>query len=331
MLTMAAGSPVVAQAHSGMGSLLYEWNDLGAAERQISQAIELGRRWGNVEALSGDYVWLARLRWARGDLAGMREALRRGSVLVEGDAYCMSRALISAVGAWLDLATGDLAAAQRWADASGLDGADDGLTMHEDEYLVLARILLERGEPEQASRLLERIWASAERSGRLGPSLRARIALAAAQQSQGEQALALATLRNALTAAEPGGYVRSIVDYGEPMRRLLTALEVEMAGQVAGGTSPLSVYVQKLLDTFNGGTSGLPADVPAQDGLPEPLSERELQVLRLVAAGHTNREIADELFIALSTVKSHTNAIYGKLGVRSRTQAIAAARDLGLL
>jgi LuxR family maltose regulon positive regulatory protein len=151
---------------------------------------------------------------------------------------------------------------------------------------------------------------------------------------RGRRGQALSALASALQAAEPERYVRTFVDEGEPVRRLLVAL----AAGLEDGTVPLDAqdgsrlrpYVATLLSALPGSRQ-TPRPNGAQASLAEPLSERELEVLRLVAAGHTNREIADRLFIALSTVKSHTNAIYGKLGVKNRTRAIAAAHTLGLL
>ena len=336
MLAMAENSPVAAQAHSGLGELLYEWNDLEAAEHHLTRSVELGRRWGNVEALSGSYVWLARLRWAHGDREGARDALERAERLVEQGLHPEARIVVSAVRAWIAIAGSDFAVAERWVQARGLDAGQDDPTMREGEYLILARLLLARGELDAAVHLLDRILESTERVGRLGLSLQAQALQALVLQAKGDRELALAALQRALATAEPEGYLRTFVDEGEPMRRLLADLEARLTGQTPAPDSPhhsrLRAYVQRLLAAFPGSEAETLAPAGrTQTTLAEPLSERELEVLRLVAAGYSNREIAAQLFIALSTVKSHTNSIYGKLGVKNRTQAIAASRALGLL
>ena len=334
MLAMAADLPVAAQAYSGLGELSYEWNDLEAADAHLVRSVELGERWGNVEGLSGSYLWLARLRRVQGDRDGARAATERAERLVEQGLHAGAKAAVTAWQAWCAVMEGDLTAGQRWVDASGLDATDQNLTMSEEEYLVLARLLLARGDLDTAAHLLERILAPAERLGRLGLSLRVRALQVLVLEAQGDRDLALAILEQALVAAEPEGYMRTFMDEGEPIRRLLAALANKLDLRAPALSAPeahrLRAYTQKLLDAFGGPEESIPT-LPPQTGVAEPLSERELEVLRLVADGCTNREIAGQLFIALSTVKSHTNSIYGKLGVKNRTQAIAAARALGLV
>ena len=160
---------------------------------------------------------------------------------------------------------------------------------------------------------------------------------ALAYQAQGDEAQALVALRRALSLAGPEGYVRSFVDEGEPMARLLTQIHAaQQKGRRAlatgfGGTETHGIapdYASRLLAAFGASPQ---ATSPVALALIEPLTEREMEVLRLVAAGLSNREIARELVVAVSTVKSHINHLYGKLEVKNRTQAVARGRELELL
>jgi LuxR family maltose regulon positive regulatory protein len=160
---------------------------------------------------------------------------------------------------------------------------------------------------------------AAQAAGRTAHVIKVRALQALAYQAQGDDGRALSALEQALVLAAPEGYVRTFVDDGEPMARLLRRAR-------AKGIAP--EYVSRLLAAFGERT---PAAAPLGQALVEPLTEREMEVLRLIAAGLSNREIGDELVVAVSTVKSHINHIYGKLDVKNRTRAVARARTLGLL
>jgi LuxR family maltose regulon positive regulatory protein len=313
-------SPAVGQAYSGLAGLTYEWNDLDAAGRHLRDALAQAELWGNRESLANVLLRLSRLRQARQDLDGAMEALRRAEDTIAG--HTVTPTTVSVVAAqwprlWLE--RGDLAAASRWVAQQKLDleHLDDLRTV---EYLSLARVLLAEERWDEASALLERLLARATERGDRGVQIEVLALSALALQARGDAAQAVATVRDALTLGEPEGYVRSFVDEGAPMAGLLRRV-------LNQGIAP--VYVRQLLGAFP--EPGEPGHRGAGSALLEPLSERELEVLRLVAAGLTNRQIAGELVIALSTVKSHTHSIYGKLGVKNRTQAIAQARVLDLL
>jgi LuxR family maltose regulon positive regulatory protein len=181
---------------------------------------------------------------------------------------------------------------------------------------------------EQALRLLARLLAAARRARWVHQEIQILIQQALALQAKGDQEGAVAALARALALAEPGGYVRTFVDEGASLRRLLyRAAERDLAPGYAG----------RLLASFDGAGS---VDAASDEATPnlepepqlvEPLSEREIEVLRLIADGLTNREVGQQLVISLGTVKAHTSNIYGKLGVRSRTQAVARARELAIL
>jgi LuxR family maltose regulon positive regulatory protein len=253
------------------------------------------------------------------------------------------------IQARLQLMQGDLEAASRWVEGHGLTTADpEPLSyLHEVAYLTLGRILIALGKNQggalrakdevallhplkAALHLLDRLLPVAEAHGRMGSVIEMLNLRALALQAQENLPEALAVLERALILAEPEGYVRIFLDEGEPMAELLGRLPAERGALQGQG---LKEYVHKLLTAFDQDTTkrvGL-KDKKNLQPLVEPLSERELEVLGLIAAGLTNQEIADDLVIALSTAKRHSINIYGKLGVSNRTQAVAKARQLNLL
>ena len=349
-LEMAGHSPVAAQAHSGMGVVLYEWNDLEAAAHHLARSIELGRLWGNADALTGDYVAVAWLCRAQGDLPGAYDAMQKAERLAEG-LHPMAAASVAAGKVRLAVIQRDLPAVERWVRDCGLDAEGEINPLRERGYSTLARALLALGQDGAAGRLLARLLEAVETQGLLGRTIEILVLQALTRRAQGDQDRAVAPLTKAVAVAEPEGYLRTFLDEGEPLRSLLSDLRPRLAGQTVAEGDPepgrLLVYTAELLAAFAAAEPRVPPDpgaAQARDeqartswgrqpagGLVEPLSERELEVLRLVADGLTNQAIANRLFIAVSTVKSHTNSIYGKLGVRNRTQAIAQARALGLL
>jgi LuxR family maltose regulon positive regulatory protein len=223
------------------------------------------------------------------------------------------------------LAQDKLDAASQWVGERGLDADGDPTYVHEMEYMVLARILIAQGRLDEATRLLERLLEATETGGRTSRVIQILMLQALAFQAEGDTARAMAALERALTLAEPGGFVRVFVDEGPPMARLL----YEAATR---GIAP--DYARRLLAAFPAAEAEQTGPSKTQAPKPElvePLSERELEVLQLIAEGLTNQEIASRLFLALNTVKAHSRNIYGKLGVHSRTQAIARARALGIL
>jgi LuxR family maltose regulon positive regulatory protein len=245
--------------------------------------------------------------------------------LAQGHDHPYPMAEVAELRARLLVAQGNLAAASQWAEGqrNGLAKAGPVLAS-EVEQIAVARVLLAQGKLGAALELLVRLLAPAEAAGRMKSAIKILALQALTFQSQGNWGQALSTLERALSLAEPEGFVRNFADEGEPMEELLRRAQSQ-------GIAP--DYISRLLTAFEE-TVKSKTDVgqpPVAQPLIEPLTERELEVLRLIADGLSNREIAQELVVAVSTVKSHINHIYGKLAVRSRTQAVARAQALGLL
>jgi LuxR family maltose regulon positive regulatory protein len=293
---------------------------------------------GQADVMAEAHVALARLRLAQGDAQGAGEHLERAdrmAQLVSIDPWITCWADQCRVQRWLSI--GDLEAAVRWAEESGL-GADDPLRYQYDlHHINLARVWAacarERGaDPEAALRLLARLLDAAERAGWVHEQIKVLVLQALTLDAHGQGVGAEAALARALGLAEPGGYVRAFLDEGPSMARLLHRASSRAASSRAA--SARGAYVERLLAAFSAPPVGAAeAGAPAAEPSPlvEPLSEREIEVLEQIAAGRTNREIGETLVISLGTVKAHTANIYGKMGVHSRTHAVARARELGLL
>jgi len=315
-IRVGQGSPPTALAYDQLSALLYEWNDLDGAADHLCRGIDLGARSGNVEIQIGGYRLLARLRQAQGNASGALEALRQGDWLIrETDVSPLMRARNAACHVRIALAQRDLAAATRWAERVTED-ADDS-PFYPLLGLTPARLLLGRNRKAAAAKQLERWYDAAVRAGwRCGVvEVRALQAMAASTCDE-----ALTFLADALVLAESEGYVRTFVDKGPPMADLLRQAATR-------GTAP--EYVASLLAAFE--VRGEVSLRPRTQPLVEPLSDRELEVLRLLVDRRTNQEIAQALIISVNTVKTHLKSIYGKLGVHSRQEAVAEARELALL
>jgi LuxR family maltose regulon positive regulatory protein len=322
----------VSLIYQGLGDVLREQNDLENAGRYLTKCIELGEQWGNAEVLADSYIVLARAKQAQGDTRGANEVIGKAEQFVrENQVSPLTVRQIEAHRARLWVAQGNLEAAARWAasqeriyEAEDDDGGQIALFVRGAEQITLARLLIAQRRFEKATRLLEPLLAAEEAAEWSGLVIEILALQALALLGQNRTAEAFTTLNRALSLAEPEGYVRAFVDAGAPMAELLQQA-------VRRGMSP--GYVSKLLAAFGIAGYGRMGTMPPHSPTPtliEPLSERELEVLRLVAEGLSNREIAERLIVAVSTVKTHINHIYRKLGVSKRTQAVARARELDL-
>ena len=329
------GAVETAGYHVGLGLIHLQWNDLDSAEHHLMRAVELIAGAFTVEAdvVSDGYLYLARLQQARGQPAAARATLDEfASLARHRDFFPLLLDRGEAEQARLALRRSDLPAAIGWAEARGR--AEDPDYRREDEHLTLARILLAQGRlPEMGSCLndalvlLDRLLEAAQRGGRFNSVVEIMTLRALTEQAQ-HTPDAVNSLERALRLAEPEGYIRVFVEEGLPMAALLADLlkSLRRKAQASQDDSLLS-YVRRLLLAFE--TPGGRAD--GHQPIVDPLTARELEVLELIAIGLSNREIAARLFVATSTVKSYTNSIFRRLGVGSRTEAVAEARARQLL
>jgi len=313
--------PVSAYAHTTLGYLLLEWNDLEAALGHLQEAVHLSKRWGEPLRLTGAYLALAKLLQAKGDPQGALEAIRNAKQTA-GHFSPWLTARVARVEALICLRQGDTATAFRWAD-SHKDAGARYLTTPEHWYtcLLRAQIDLARGRPDRALDLLKQVYQEAHGPAGKDVLISSLVLQAIALQAKPDQALA--ALERALSLAEPEGYVRVFVGEGAPMGELLR--------QAAARGIALD-YVNKLLAALEGETKDDRRTIsPGASPMVESLTDRELEVLRLLTTHLSSTEIARQLVISVHTVRSHIKNIYGKLNIHSRADAVRRAKELGLL
>jgi LuxR family maltose regulon positive regulatory protein len=323
--------PAVGPAYVGRGQLEYEWNHLEEATALLQEGIKLCERSGNGRAILQAQITLGFIKQAQGDADGARAIMQQVVQPTSRQHLSQYRnAQVEAFSAWLSLMQGDETAVLRWLQHCNL--TLDGQVSHvrEREYLTLVRVLLTQRRLDEARGWLASLLQLAEAQGRTGSVIEILMLQAEALHASGEVSLAIERLSRALALAEPEGYIRLFVDEGGPMAHLLGQMR-RPPGDQPGSRR----YREHLLAELHRAehASHAPVALPGSgmDLLGEALSERELEVLRLIVEGCSNREIADRLVIAVSTVKWYVNAIYGKLQVESRTKAIARARELNLV
>ncbi|GAB4413159.1 MAG: LuxR C-terminal-related transcriptional regulator [Anaerolineae bacterium] len=330
------------KALSRLASLHYEWNQLDQAKEYAQQALDLAGQTRREVFARSVYLTLARIYGALGETGKAFEVIEQAKALAQrmGGNYPTVEVNASQVRLWLaqETITGvtgqSLTAAADWAEALRLDL--DGELFYEDQltHLALCRVLIVQRRPDPALRLLERLLTSAEAAGRIGEVVEMLVLKALAHQAHYQTNPALAALIQALSLAEPEGYIRTFVDEGPPMAHLLLSLSQRPS-------AINRAYLDTLLAAFpkDEGERMKDEESPmvlhpssfSPQPLIEPLSKRELEILSLMAQGLTNIEIGQQIFISDQTVKVHTRNIYGKLGVNSRRQAVTKALALGLL
>jgi LuxR family maltose regulon positive regulatory protein len=297
-----------------------ERDDLPAAAQQLRRSQELGEHLGLPQNRYRWRVAMARVRQAEGDLDGALDLLDEAERVYVGDFFPNVRP-VAAVRARAWIAQGRLGEALGWAREQGLSADDDLSYLREFEHITLARVLLARycadgseDSGDDATLLLERLLRAAEAGGRTGRVIEILVLRAVAHQVRRDTPAAVASLERALTLAEPEGYARVFIDEGTPMASLLRAV-------VKPGN-----YARRLLATMS--ETGPHSAVGR--GLIDPLSERELEVLRLLGTELDGPGIARQLGVSLSTVRTHTKHIYAKLGVTNRRAAVRRAAELDL-
>ena len=310
-------SPLAASIFASLGRLSYEWNRLEDAEQNIRQCMELSRTWGDIGQQAYACAIQARLEYARNNPEKTQEAMREAERLIGEHTLSphwsiQVRADLTRV--WL--AQGNLERPYQRVQKRGLKIKDEIPYQRESEYVLLLRVLLARGEHEAAIILSNRLLQQAQTIGQVGLAIEALILQALALQGKKETEQALAALEKALALARPEGYVRLFLDEGEAMTRLLCQVQ---SRQVGNG------YAVVLLSMIGKSST---MTQPSMQLLSEPLTARELEVLKLIEAGCSNQAIAGQLVISMPTVKRHISNIYAKLGVESRTQAVAIGKEL---
>ncbi len=315
--------PSAGEAYLGLARLCYEWNDLDAAEQHGQQSLQLARQYDQViDRFVISEVFLARLKLARRDVAGAAAMLAETEQSVRQNNFVHRMPEVAAAQVLMLLRQGDLAAAAQLAKTHELP-------------ISQARVHLAQGDTSAALAALEPLRRQVEAKNWQDERLKVMVLQAVALHAHGEKDKAMQLLGDTLALAEPGGFIRIFVDEGLPMARLLS--EAATHGMMPD-------YISKLLAVFEAekqpvlagrqaspGKSEDKSYLPPAQSLIEPLSQRELKILQLIAQGLSNREISERLFLALSTVKGHNRNIFDKLQVQSRTEAVARARELGLL
>ncbi len=312
--------PNAAETTLGLARIYYEWNDLETAERYGQQSLQLAHQYDRMlDRFIISEVFLAGLKLARGDVDGAATLLAQADRAAREQNFVQRRPEIAAVQVLTLLRQGEVTAAAQLAQTYDLP-------------LSQARIYLAQEEPAKALGVLEPLRQQLEAKGWQDERLKVLVLQAVALHAHGEKDQAARRLNEALTLAEPGGFIRLFVDEGEPMQLLILDFRFSIEKQARAQDHQLFGYVNKILAAF-ASTVPLPqAEVSQQKStLVEPLSQRELEILKLIAQGFSNREIGERLFLALDTVKGHNRRIFDKLQVQRRTEAIARARELGLL
>jgi ATP/maltotriose-dependent transcriptional regulator MalT len=331
------GGPATASAgigHVGLAEVAYQRNELDAALRHATEGIGQCQQLSYTLPLATGLATLAWIRQAGGDEAGARQAM------AEAERATPSRSMADLFSpplvqrARLLLAQGDVAAAVRWAQERGLSTVDQPLYQREREHLVLARVLIAQDRAGPALALLERLLAAAVSQHRTGSIIEIQALQSLALAAAGDENAAVDALAGALTLACPQGYVRVFADEGAPMAALLARLvAAQRAERTAARAVPVG-YLGKVVRAFGERRPGPPhgpGTAAAVPGLVEPLTARELEVLALLAAGTPNQGIAGELVVSLDTAKKHVSHVLAKIGAANRTEAVARARQLGLI
>ncbi len=351
--------PVASLALVGLGEIAREENEFGAALQYLREGTALAGRWAPVAAIQA-YLTLARIRQAQGDWGGVQEALEAmRQAASQFRATDQGDQMLELARAWMQVAQYDpstrseqaLEGPRRWADRYGLGGEVDPEALEKDDdinvrrlrkyqYPVAARLRIAEGRPREALALLESALPIVERMNRIGLVIEYQALIALAAQALGQDERAMQSLERALALAEPASFVRLFVDEGKPMARLLYEaatrhIHPEYVGRLLAAfpasCQPTADSWQHSAISPQKGEGHKHSALSTHRPTVTPLSERELEVLRLIATGLSNEEVARQLVVSLPTVKFHTGNIYSKLGVRNRTEAVARGRGLGLL
>jgi len=318
---------IVGSLYGNLGTIFCEWNDFDQGIRLINRGVELSELGRDPVILATCQIGLLRALTYRMDFAGALKLME--NINERAGNFVMPPWItntISALNVFCWLGSGNLNAALQWAQERGLRTDDKLDSLHEVEYIALAHILIAQNKLDDAERLLQRLIKNAKAGDRVYMMIEMRLWRVLIFKLKSDTAAALAELKSALKLAEHGEFIMMFVSKGKPVAELVEEiLSVKKRDHDAAKAGFSLSYAQKLWSVFKA------TRPPKTEALLDPISERELEVLHLMAAGLSNREISEKLFISLNTVKTHTKNIHSKLGVNSRTKAIARAKELRLL
>jgi LuxR family maltose regulon positive regulatory protein len=351
--------PTVGGLYVNLADLLREQNELGAALRYAEEAVNHSNQEVNPALFIFSRLVLVRIKQAQGEWAQAWTLLHQVSALVEQHPAVIHRTLLPAITAQFQVMEGipahnsdpKLASALAWAQSTDWEDGEllaayrffDFIYQYEHSRVARAQVFIawargtgDRSRLHETLAYLERQRQIAEAGSLPWFQIKVSLLQALAYQALGDAASARIALTQSLGLAQPEGYVRAFLDEGEPMRLLMADCRLRMA-RLSPNQQQLSLiaYIDNLLAAF-GAVQAIQDSSPSQQRSPalnlvEPLTERELEILRLVNSGLSNNQIAEQLIVTVGTVKKHLNNIFGKLGVSSRTQALVSARGLNLL
>lgn len=323
--------PFTGFAYFGMGRIYREWNQLEKAAEFIHKGVDLCREWRQADVLAIGLMELAFFYQDLGEYDQAQNALEEAYQIVKAGSSEWGIRMVAAFLAQLNIARGDRVSAENWVRSSGLSAEDNPGFQQGSEYQALARVWIGLGDFASASTMLEKLSNQYRAEGRMGRLLSTGIWQARARAGLEDRVGAVQALREALGVGEPEGYIRSFIEAGPVVASLL--------GKLMPADQLQAAYCKRLLAAFaEGGVVQSPEEqasaslnADGQAGMIEPLNDRELAVLRLLAGGLTNAEIGEELYLSVNTIRWYASQIYLKLGVSGRTAAAARARELKLL
>jgi LuxR family maltose regulon positive regulatory protein len=329
--------PAAAYAYLGLGEIAHQRNELDAARRHLTDGITLGEG-GRFNLAIASYMCLARVKQAQGDARGADEAIEQAQRMAAdaGVPHMVGSVDARRVLTWLQ--QGKRAEATRWARQRPAEIPLSTAYLDDAQDITVARVWLMEGKLTQALALLERLVEVADAAGRVDRAIELLALQAAVCDGLGDDAAAQAALYRALALGEPGGYVRAVVDAGPGVVPVLRrVLDQEQRRRAAAPGGPTCAYLCMLLSAFEPPRERAPRVHAQRQQTVEAvlpglqLSPREQEVLRCIADGASNQQIADDLYVTVGTVKRHLHNIFGKLDANSRTKAVARARELGLI
>ncbi|HSQ83498.1 MAG TPA: LuxR C-terminal-related transcriptional regulator, partial [Desulfobacterales bacterium] len=318
---------IAGSLYGNLGTILCEWNDFDEGIHLINKGIEVSEPGRDPVIVAICQLSLLRALMYRMDFVG-------ASKLMENINECADNFplppwvtnTISALNVFFLLGSGNLNEALQWTQERGLSVDDKLDDLREVEYISLSHILITQNKLDEADQLLQRLIENAAVGDRVYMLIEMRLWRVLIFKLKADTVAALAELRLALTLAEPGGFIMMFVSKGKPVAELLEEiLAVQKQDHDATKAGFSLSYAKKIWSAFK---TVMP---PKIEGMMDPISEREIEVLFLIARGLSNKDIAEKLFISLNTVKTHTKNINSKLNVNSRTRAVARAKELGIL